>query len=232
MKNTNQKFIFSLIASAIVLMALPANVAAQSGPSIRIFAMPQATMMLNADDSERGSHNYEFTMGTAFGLGGGYKFSDKAGLGLDLIYSMEGQKYTMTDTAKQTYSFQQKVNYLKIPLALTLNSNPDNRVMFAFRAGPQISLLLSSSLEDGDGDEIEIIPSEPDPYESMLIGAMMETGIDIRILESFLLNTGFRFDYSFGNSENEDFPGRADDRAPTNNITAGFMLGFKYLIGN
>ncbi len=70
--------------------------------------LPQNTWLLNQDDSDAGPElDYEVTWGFAGGSSASYNFNGYLGVGLDVLYSNQGQKYKGTEsgityTAKTT----------------------------------------------------------------------------------------------------------------------------------
>jgi len=117
---------------------------AQEG-AIRIGAvlLPQSTWLLNQDDSDaRPEQDYEVTWGFAGGISASYNFTDYLGVGLDMLYFNQGQKYKGTQSGT-TYTAKATLNYLKLPLLLRFNSDPNPVVQFSAFSGPQFSFLLS-----------------------------------------------------------------------------------------
>jgi hypothetical protein len=82
-------------------MLLIGSIWAQEG-AFRIGAvlLPQSTWLLNQDDSDAGPElDYEVTWGFAGGISASYNFNDYLGVGLDVLYSNQGQKYKGTQSA-------------------------------------------------------------------------------------------------------------------------------------
>jgi len=130
------KFVFGML--------LIGSIWAQEG-AIRIGAvlLPQSTWLLNQDDSDAGpEQDYEVTWGFAGGISASYNFNDYLGVGLDVLYSNQGQKYKGTKSGI-TYTAKTTLNYLKLPLLLRFNSDPNSVVQFSAFLGPQFSFLLS-----------------------------------------------------------------------------------------
>jgi hypothetical protein len=65
--------------------------------------LPQNTWLLNQDDSDAGPElDYEVTWGFAGGISASYNFNDYLGVGLDVLYSNQGQKYKGTQSELPT----------------------------------------------------------------------------------------------------------------------------------
>lgn len=178
-------------------------------------------MMLNSDDKDAPDFKRKATFGASFGVGAGYNFTNNLGLGLDVLYSIQGQKYEVNGV-----EFNQKVNYLKIPLMFTYNTNPSAPVVFTAKAGPQLGLRMGAKVTDSDNNDI--IGDAKDMYSSVDFGAVAGAGVRFALTQKLSLDAGIRFDYSFTNAENSDYVHYAPGRANTNNMTAGIELGLRY----
>jgi len=206
-------------------MLLIGSMWAQEG-AIRIGAvlLPQSTWLLNQDDSDAGPElDYESTWGFAGGVSASYNFTDYLGVGLDVLYSSQGQKYKGTESGI-SYTAKTTLNYLKLPLLLRFNSDPNSVVQFNAFLGPQFSFLLSykDRFEDDvpllrtnievSGKEM-IITTGNTPtgeeltapiYKSFLPGAVLGFGIGIKPTDALLISLHIRADYAFGDAENKD----------------------------
>jgi hypothetical protein len=130
------KFVFGML--------LIGSMWAQEGAiSIGAVLLPQSTWLLNQDDSDAGPElDYEVTWGFAGGISASYNFNDQLGVGLDVLYSNQGQKYKGTQSGI-SYTAKATLNYLKLPLLFRFNSDPNSVVQFNAFLGPQFSFLLS-----------------------------------------------------------------------------------------
>ena len=206
-------------------MLLIGSMWAQEG-AIRIGAvlLPQSTWLLNQDDSDAGPElDYESTWGFAGGVSASYNFTDYLGVGLDVLYSDQGQKYRGTQSGT-TYTAKATLNYLKLPLLFRFNTDPNSVVQFNAFLGPQFSFLLSykDRFEDDvpllrtnievSGKEM-IITTGNTPtgeeltapiYKSFLPGAVLGFGIGIKPTDALLISLHIRADYAFGDAENKD----------------------------
>jgi hypothetical protein len=86
--------------------------------------------------------DYEVTWSFAGGISASYNFNDHLGVGLDVLYSNQGQKYKGTQSGI-SYTAKATLNYLKLPLLLRFSSDPNPFVQFNVFLGPQFSFLLS-----------------------------------------------------------------------------------------
>lgn len=194
---------------------------AQKGLNISVKATPHLSWMLNSDDNDMATFERKSTFGASFGVGAGYNFTDNLGVGLDVLYSLQGQKQEVLGIETST-----KLSYLKIPLMFTYNTNPDAKVMFTAKAGPQLGLRLSSKVTDADNKDI--IDDANDIYSSTDLGGVVGAGVRFSLTEKLKLDAGVRVDYSFTNAEDEDYSLYTPGRAATNNMTTGIEIGLRY----
>lgn len=207
-------------------MLLIGSMWAQEG-AIRIGAvlLPQSTWLLNQDDSDAGPElDYESTWGFAGGVSASYNFSDYLGVGLDVLYSNQGQKYKGTQSGI-SYTAKTTLNYLKLPLLLRFNSDPNSVVQLNAFLGPQFSFLLSykdraeanvpfvgTNIQEVSGKEVSLTVGNTSTkeeltapiYKSFLPGAVLGFGIGIKPTDELLISLHIRADYAFGDAENKD----------------------------
>jgi hypothetical protein len=215
-------------------MLLIGSTWAQEG-AFRIGAvlLPQNTWLLNQDDSDAGPElDYEVTWGFAGGISASYNFNDYLGVGLDVLYSNQGQKYKGTQSqsgisgiSEIPYTAKATLNYLKLPLLLRFNSDPNSVVQFNAFLGPQFSFLLSykdrkeanvpllgTNIQEVSGKEVNITAGNTSTkealtapiYKSFLPGAVLGFGIGIKPTDELLISLHIRADYAFGDAENKD----------------------------
>lgn len=194
-----------------------------------VLFQPQNHWLLNSMDSDAGPIlDYEVTWGYAGGLRLTYKFSDYVGIGLDALYSSEGQKYKGKDDGLGVvWKSRTRLNYLKLPLLLHFGSDPESPVQFSFFLGPQLNLLmgyrdqfestilsrnLTTRLEaSGKEGILYDNPAFPrkksldaNPYNKQTYAAVVGLGVAFRLTEGVLLSMHFRGDYTFSDVENKE----------------------------
>jgi len=195
-------------------LVLTQSLNAQKGFSVSVKGTPQFSWMNNSDDNDNKNK-----FGANFGVGTQYNFNGNMGIGLDVLYSLQGRKY---DSAGKSYD--QKNDYIKIPVFLSYNSTPTKKIVFVGKLGPQLSILTSSKLnKDGLAKK-----DTRNRYKDITIGAVANAGLQFSIAKNLYLNTGLRFDYDFTNAEDHDYPGYAAHRPKTYNSTLGLELGLQY----
>ena len=213
-----------ILLSTIVLVSFAAlnSASAQKGFSLSVKGTPQFSWLQNSDDNDNSHYSKKATFNTNFGIGGAYNFTDNLGVGLDVLYSLQGQKYEL-----EGVEYRQKVDYLKLPLMFTYNTNPSRPISFIGKVGPQLSILTSSRLNDKDGHKLA---DTKDAYKDVTFGGVAVAGVQYRLDKALFLTAAARYDYDFTNAENKDYAGRTPGRADTHNMTAGLEVGLKYLL--
>lgn len=215
-----KKFLMS--AFTVALMAgFATNATAQEGFNVSVKGVPQFTFLQNSDDGDNGAISKKATFNTKFGIGAGYNFTENMGVGLDAMYSFQGQKYEILGV-----DAQQKLEYVKIPVYLSYNTDPSQLVSFYGKIGPQLSLLTNAEFKH-DG---ELTRENKGAYKNAIFGGMSEVGVQIKIQPKLYLSTGVNFDYDFTNAENKDHVDYISGRSSTNNMTVGLQVGLKFQI--
>lgn len=136
---------------------------------------------------------------------------------------MQGERYTTSNT-----EYNQKVNYVKVPVYFTYNSDASKPVSFVGKIGPQVSFLTSSKLTNDDGDDIK--GDTKDAYKAATFGGAALAGAQFRLSPNVFLSTAVRFDTDFTNAEDEEYFSYEQGRAKTYNITTGLEVGLKYML--
>ncbi len=69
------------------------QVKAQKNFSLSVLGTPQFSFLQNEDDNNNSSFDRRSRFNTAFGVGGAYNFTGKTCIGLDVLYSLQGQRF-------------------------------------------------------------------------------------------------------------------------------------------
>lgn len=235
-------FAFVVLAT---MVAMPAF--AQKGLEVGVRIIPQSVWIINDDDSARGDGlDFTRTWGVAYGVQAGYNFLDFLGVQTGLLFSGQGQKYVGDGTAGFE-TLQAKLNYMKIPILLKVNSNPDAGAYFVATFGVQYELLTGAKYVVNDV-EYDMNPQGlnyinpnsqfniKEAYANSL-DAVFSLGARFRVSDSFNLGLSFRGDYSLTDIENKSLTnGTASvfnaDRPTTANLTGGIMIEANYVLGS
>ena len=143
-----KRFFLAALAVAALMMNNEAN--AQKGFSVSVKATPQFSFLQNKHDNDNSILDKKATFNTNFGIGAGYNFTKRLGVGMDVLYSLQGQRYEINKVETN-----QKVNYVKIPVYFSYNGDASKTISFIGKVGPQVSILANSKLTSQDGDEIK-----------------------------------------------------------------------------
>ena len=214
-----KKLVICLFAFAGLTSINKAN--AQKGFSAGVKAIPQFSFLQNKDDNDNNSYENKATFNASFGVGGAYNFTNKFGVGVDVLYSLQGQRYTLGST-----EYNQKNEYVKVPVYFTYNSNSASTISFVGKIGPQVSFITSSKIDDRDGKTI--LSDTKARYKSATFGGAALAGVQFKLDQNMYLVTAARFDYDFTNAEDHTYEGYSSGRANTYNMTAGIEVGLKY----
>jgi hypothetical protein len=217
---------YFLAAFVLTALTVSKKADAQQGFSISVKTTPQFSFLQNADDRGNSIIDRKATFNANFGIGAGYNFTPSLGVGMDVVYSLQGQKYKFLEPGFSN-EINQKVNYVKIPVYFSYTYNPDKPVSFIGKIGPQVSFLTSSKLTDNDGNTIK--SDTKDHFKDVTFGGMAAAGAQFKLDKRMFLTTMARFDYDFTTAEshnNNFYPGRAK----TYNMTAGLEIGLKYML--
>ncbi|GAB4405125.1 MAG: hypothetical protein OHK0039_05930 [Bacteroidia bacterium] len=232
---------------------------AQKGLKVGAYALPQAVFLYNADDLALDNDVWqpELLWGMSGALVLGYNFNDYIGVRVDAIYSQQGGAYSVPRDFDNQTTYVTRLNYMKLPLLLGMNTNPARKYSFSLYGGVQLDL-LASALDYTDypvfqlpaAANISELPSTRDLYEPLTYSFVGEMGLDIRLPpENLVLNLHLRGDYGLVDAENKDATIRvtqngtttrqaywplvrgATRNADTFGLTAGLKIGLTYTFG-
>lgn len=207
------------VLALFIMLGIYSN--AQEGFNYSIHLTPQNSWLINVDDYDDTNFEYMALVLPAFGIGAGYNFTDKLGAGIELNYSLQGQKSDYLGVETTT-----RLDYLKIPLFFHFNTDPAKKMMFTANAGPQFGILTSARLLDKDGEEISDDIS--DAYMNMTFGALASLGLEYKLTDKINLFSLVKYDLDFTNAEDEEFSLYQQGREATLNSTLGLQLGLRF----
>ncbi len=265
MNNTMKKTVLSVFA-ALLILGSDSKVAAQE-VEFGVRYNPEFTGLLNKNDDNAGSaltptSNFGYF---SFGAGTIIYFDSNVGVAIDLLFSREGQRFsgnfnggppdpatyasivhTQTNLNNIViaggYVAKAELNYVKLPIMVSLTSDNSRPLFLTLLAGPQINFLQSVAQEvnhtDTDYPASSVVPQ--DLYKSVTIDGVVAVGIACRASTHMVLSARLRFDYGFGDVEKKDvmvsYSGAAPvlfysaDRQPTHSITGALMLGMDFIL--
>jgi opacity protein-like surface antigen len=207
----------------------------QKGFQIGIQGTPQFSWLMNSDDHGNSSFTNMTTVNSSFGVDAHYGFSEMHGIGLDVIYSMQGQRYKLSGTERY-----KQIDYVKIPLTYDYTMGISPNILFIGRIGPQLGFLSNAWIADKSGSHIGA--SQTNAYQSTDFGAVIGAGLGFKLAEKLYLDLVIRYDYGFTNAEDKNHnlginnteTGSLGDassgRASTYNSTLGLLIGLRYAV--
>lgn len=236
---------FTLVLS---LLLLAFSVIAQEAEDstyfhIGIGASLNSVWILNQNMYGLPEIDYEPTVGTGFMLAGGYNFTPKSGLQLELAYSRQGQDYEGDQSIDgTTYNASRDVNlkYFLVPV-LYRYTDGKGKSKFNLMAGPQLGYLLSAKQSwTGEpplppyeiGGENVFKEDIKDRFNSLDIMMVADIGAQIPISEDWFITAGFRVTYGLMdiNAEEWQIKNKSGEYNASKNFTAGITIGFNYKI--
>jgi hypothetical protein len=226
---------------------------------------PEYSALMNSNDANAGpALNYasHFTY-LNFGIGGVYNFNKNIGLAVDALLSREGQNFTGNFGNSQPnqaaysqvvstqiflnnlvvigdYAAKAELNFIKLPIMLSLTSDNTKPAFLSLLVGPQINIIYNVAQEvnhtDEDYPNTNIAPINL--YKTVTLDGVAELGAGLNLCSHVVLSARFRFDYGFEDVENKNLmvsyygaaPVRfySDDRQATHNATAGLLIGLDF----
>ncbi len=263
-KNKQMKKLL-LISSFLIFSATVIN--AQSNFEIGFRYNPEFTGIVNSSDANAGNelkYASQFSYIFSFGAGAIYHINEHYGVAVDILFSREGQAFTGTLTnskaehpeaysavvARQIklndikidgdYVALDELNYIKIPVMLSVTTDIREPVFFGFMVGPQFNILHSVAQEvngtDLDYPTTDVTPSSI--HKSFTLAGVLALGVGYNLSSNLVLSAHLRMDYGFGDAENKDAmistsgaaPVRfySTDRAASHSESEGLLIGLNF----
>ena len=207
------------VMASVMMLTIAVTASAQKGLSLSVKGIPQFAWSHNSDDKDISGYKGKSKFRAAFGVGAEYGLTKNIGLGLDVLFSLQGKKY---DLNKVPYDLIN--DYVKIPVYLIYNSGSKSKIAFVGKLGPQFGILSRSRLK-GNNKDIDT----KDLYKNFNVGVATNAGIQLELSKNFFLDGGLRFDYDFTNAEDEQFSTNRG-RASSHNSTLGLEIGMKFRV--
>jgi hypothetical protein len=193
------KKLFPAVFIAFFMLAISQTSMAQYG-EVGLRFMPTFSSF-DAKASDGGTIAGEVTLGYGGGLLLGYHFTEYVGVQAEVIYTSISQKYKEQDKEHRV-----DLNYINIPLMLSLNTGKTKMVNFNLVGGPQIGLSVGSKLtSDGDGGttDTEAVLAVKKGDLGLAYGLGVDFGLNTA--RTFRLGLGFRGVYGmFDISDNNN----------------------------
>lgn len=229
-------------------LSIPA-LQAQKGWKVGFTASPLNSWMLNQSDIDtvEAVFKYQTTWGMQGGATGGLNFSNRLGVMANLLYSVQGQRFTRGNTGldrnvKNNISLYQ----IKLPVMLRYSTKPIKKVVWSAYGGVQMSFMTKAKFFNDDyrfiADNPNVrYPRTKDLYNQWYYSLVGGLGADVRLTRQVYLNLNARIEYGLMDIEKKSaqyyerelnrllirnyYP---DTRPETYLLVYGFNFGFTY----
>jgi opacity protein-like surface antigen len=214
--------LFAMMATALGL-TFSNNSTAQKGFYVSAHGAPLLSVRFNGSEADNTGMDYKAKSSIAFGVGAGYNFTDHFGIAAEAIYSKEQQRYE-----DHSMKYDEKLNFIKVPVLFSYNTNPSARVILTAKAGPQLGILRSATISNSSISALN--GDSKDRYKDITFGAMIGTGARIRLTNNLYADAGLRFDGIISNLESKEYREEHPGRSKTHAVNAGVEFGIRYFL--
>lgn len=214
--------LFATIIS-IVTITSSNNSTAQKGFYVGVHGVPLLSVRFNGSDADNQGMDYKAKSSITFGVGAGYNVTDHFGVAAEAIYSKEKQRYE-----DHSVKYDEQLNFIKVPVLFTYNTNPSARVILTAKAGPQLGILRSAKISNSSIAALN--GDSKDRYKDITFGAMIGTGARIRLTNNLYADAGLRFDGIISNLESKEYKEQHPGRSKTHAVNAGVEFGIRYFL--
>ena len=252
------------ICFTILFAVMSTSLFAQAGVQVGIRLNPELTWLINKSDADAGDEldfKSHFSY-LSFGVGALFNANNNFGLGIDVLFSREGQAFKgiwsptpdsdvysaivatqlfLNDTViSGDYEALAELNYVKLPLMLSLTSDNTRPFFVNLLVGPQLNFLQGVA-QEVDGKDFEYPKTDITPkdlYRPVTINGILAVGGSYNLASHLVLSAKFRFDYGFTDVEKKDVMVSYDGadpvrfysitRKPSQNLTGGLMVGLDF----
>lgn len=247
------------LAAICALSLTCGTLSAQTGFDFGLRGGIHTSSLLNQQDEDAGAElDYKMKIGFAAGVGAGYTFNNHMGVGIDILYSKQGQGYGGSTSyiaahgnenvsglfsglafindinMDNTYTARTIINCIKIPVMYRYTGDNTKKSYFSSFIGPQFNILSGASYMVNDKDAPIPDFSAKDVFTKLTFDVVLGVGANVQLSDNMLLTAHFRLDYGLSDMENKSYttPGGdkyyPTDRSATHNATGGILIGLNY----
>lgn len=224
---------------------------AQKGFELTVNTSLNFSFINNQNDIQESSTQSRLSFGNSSLITVGHHFNKNIGIATGLGFTYLRQNYVKTSTAKQIKILQETshraLTYARLPLLISINTNPDQPIQFFMRFGPHLDALITATskteypFNSGQADQKinyrGLSNNQEKPlkvFNDFTIGLSLDLGTKIRLSDRFSLLILAHVESSLSNIEGQDSPNYfpASFRAVTpkdyilvRQQTYGIMLG-------
>lgn len=219
------------ISFAIVFALMSTSLLAQTGLQLGFRFNPEFTGLLNKNDFDAGKE-LDFKSHFSYlslGVGALYNINNNIGIGVDILFSREGQAYkgnfngVFPDSNAYSYVVATQLflnniivtgdyealaelNYVKVPLMFSLTSDNTRPIFFTMLLGPEFNF-LEGVAQEVDGTDLEYPGTDITPkdlYKSVTVNGLLALGGAYNLTSGLVLSARLRMDYGFDDVEKKD----------------------------
>lgn len=207
---------------------------AQKGFQVGFELNPQLSYLYNQDDLDSKYYTQGHAVSGHFGFSGQYGFTENFGVGLNVLYAVQGDKYEWKDATRI-----KSLSYFKIPVMFTVNIPTQSAWRFVGKIGPQVSFLTDARLYDGEMSVL--VKNYTNAFVNYDVGGVVSLGTAYQLSDRFSIDAALRYDMGFVDVEKDSFrrnvhnpddlvtPSPASSpRGATYNMTYGINVGIRY----
>jgi len=201
---------------------------AQQGLIAGIVIQPSLITMRPSVFSNSGNEfdpDFNQTLRTSFGAQLDYHFSEYLGVGANLIYSPQGQKFYVPNDSGKYESHYYKFNFIKIPIFFSYNSGGAKARLIG-TVGPQL-MILTSAKDTYNGHDIDLTSN----YAPLNLGFHFGVGMGFFLGNHIMMTIAPNFDIAFLNynySYDDSAPKAYVSKSPVTTCF-GMQFGLKYV---
>lgn len=192
-----------ILTSGIVLIVLfVSQVWAQKGFKVGFTTSPLNSWMLNQSDIDttETAFKYQTTWGMQGGAVAGLNFNDRLGVFANLLYSVQGQRFTNKlagldrEVKNNIFLYQ-----IKMPVMLRYSTRPVKKVVWSVYGGMQLAYLTKARFYNNDyrfiADNPNVAyPNTKDLYNEWYWSMVGGIGADVRLTRQLYLNINGRIE--------------------------------------
>jgi hypothetical protein len=187
------------IGILLVLLSV-SQIWAQKGFKVGFSMSPTNSWMLNQSDIDtiETVFKYQTTWGMQGGATAGYNFSNRFGLMTNILYSVQGQRFTRNNTGLDREVKNNIFLYqIKMPVMLRFSTKPVKKVVWSAYGGIQLAYLTKARFYNDDyrfiADNPNVrYPKTKDLYNEWYWSLVGGLGADIRLTRQLYLNLNAR----------------------------------------
>jgi hypothetical protein len=239
-----------ILPIGIVLLLLSVSQGwAQKGFKVGFTVSPLNSWMLNQSDIDtvESVFKYQTTWGMQGGITGGLNFNNRLGVMTNILYSVQGQRFTRGNTGLDRAIKNNIFLYqIKMPVMLRYSTRPVKKVVWSVYGGIQLAYMTKARFYNDDyrfiADNPNVnYPKTKDLYNQWSWSLVGGLGADVRLTRQLYLNLNARIENGIMDIEKKSaqyyerelnrllirnyYP---DNRPETALLVYGFNFGFTY----